>query len=256
MSIQTIRLAKWIIEYTGDYELSGDREGRKAIRKTASRVTELLYRFAFEREVGEFTVKEKDTQKNLEVIVTRFDELDRFCPVRSKEIYRVWSNVENYVENLGEIELRYIPAHESAKIKGIYSDNFSNEEFEEYTKGASGAFCVERLVALGKSLFSGIGKGLMQLAVQRSFACSGRLLLAPTEDSAGFYRAVHLSTGDDSEDARLDIELLRARQEKRKPWPTGFWGTFYLDETGRQTYQKIIADKPVLNRAKEEHKSS
>lgn len=254
-------ISRIIVDYTGDFEIPGFRQHKEReelckkhgvseedlfifFYNEAQKVESLVCRFALEKEVGSFSIQEKDetgkpTSKQCTVVVTRYSN-----PI-GKHYFTPWLDKGEVSSYLGGMRIQLFTTLPTGRVCSILNPHGVSEHGHVHAYASQGAGCVyiEDLdTDQGNEQYRGIGRGLVQVAAEVSLNAGydGRVLLQAVGDSPGFYRAVHFTAG-------LEPDC----------------GMMKLDEEGRKKYREIIAKQPILRgagaggaAAKEESKSS
>lgn len=251
----TASIAKTIIKYTGDYELPKERHKRQEIalflNSERVKVEGLLRRFALEREVGSYSIQQKDdlgrpAGKELTAVVTLSSE------AWEKQLFTAWLDNGKSTCCLGEMRINLFTTDNGRVCSP--SNPYGISEMSpifKYASQAAGCVFIENLDAHARAEFRGIGSGLIQLAAEVSLnaGCDGCLLLTASKNSKGFYEKVDFTTGSTEAGG-----IVREGYENT---------TMKLDLEARLKYRQIIARQPILREpgagapaAKEERKSS
>lgn len=163
----------------------------------------------FKKEIGQFSVTKKNKKADrLTIKVTQF--VSHRC-----QLYEAWRDTALSTELYGSTSIHI--NNREAYISGLYS--FQRERFR------------------------GIGIGFVQLIVEVCKQNNLRSLnLLSVNDSPGFYRKAHFTTGIRARDAEIDkLVSLGKRVQACKNGDR-----MYLNADGVAFYDKLIAKQPIL----------
>lgn len=110
---------------------------------------------------------------------------------------------------------------------------------------------VTNLKSYKHKTYLGIGKKLMQVAIERAFRKEKDLTLNAAYNSHGFYNKIGLKAKDKYSNKILKRECSLAEIEGRVP-NTGQYFSYavpmYLSDKGKQAWRKIIQATPILSK--------
>lgn len=226
-SVDPIKLGSLTItmEYVGPDPIAGDGEER--LSKVRSAVWQAFGGTSeLPEEVGECEVTNRKSGKKWVAKV--------FYSVESKT--RIHYYTLRLVQGnwLGEMRIRYFERSEwgyamRSTLKGDYE---SAVEIAKLNGGRR------------RGAFRGAGSVLVQVAAELALRDNYGLYVDGTGDSWGFWRRVHMTTGDKEKDADVDETASRAQEGTD-------WGCrdFILDKEGRAHYKALIEKFPILKQS-------
>lgn len=137
------------------------------------------------------------------------------------------------------------------KISIFYIMSNQEKEILGYMDIDPTKIAVTTLKSYSHKTYLGIGKKLMQVAIERAFKKEENLTLNAADNSHGFYNKIGLKAIDKEHNKIIKQECKFAESEGRMPNTKQYFPyaiPMQLSEKGKQTWRKIIQETPVLNK--------